>query len=75
MTSRTREQAESPATDPEPIDPALADLGALYARHAPDLQRGDHLPLLLGAARGHLEIPAASTYAQASRHIRAIIQP
>jgi glutamate dehydrogenase len=56
VTSRTREQAQSPATDPEPIDPALADLGALYARHAPDLQRGDHLPLLLGAARGHLEL-------------------
>jgi glutamate dehydrogenase len=56
VTSRTREQAESPATDPEPIDPALADLGALYARHAPDLQRGDHLPLLLGAARGHLQL-------------------
>ncbi len=56
MTSRTREWAESPAPDPEPIDPALADLGALYARHAPDLQRGDHLPLLLGAARGHLQL-------------------
>jgi glutamate dehydrogenase len=56
VTSRTRERADSPATDPEPIDPALADLGALYARHAPDLQRGDHLPLLLGAARGHLQL-------------------
>ncbi|QYN40119.1 NAD-glutamate dehydrogenase [Pseudonocardia sp. DSM 110487] len=38
------------------MDPALADLGALYARHAPDLQRGDHRPLLLGAARGHLQL-------------------
>jgi glutamate dehydrogenase len=56
VTSRTREWAQSPATDPEPIDPALADLGALYARHAPDLQRGDHLPLLLSAARGHLQL-------------------
>jgi glutamate dehydrogenase len=56
VTSRTRERAEPPATDPDPIDPALADLGALYARHAPDLQRGDHMPLLLGAARGHLQL-------------------
>ncbi|GAA0924975.1 NAD-glutamate dehydrogenase [Pseudonocardia zijingensis] len=56
MTSRTREQAQSPATDPEPIDPAFAELGALYTRHAPDLQRGDHRPLLLGAARDHMEL-------------------
>ncbi|GAA1275562.1 NAD-glutamate dehydrogenase [Pseudonocardia aurantiaca] len=39
-----------PVTDPE-----LTDLGALYARHAPDLQR-DHLPGLLAAARGHLRL-------------------
>ncbi len=58
MTSRTREWAETSATDPEPTDPTLADLGALYARHAPDLQRGDHLPLLLGAARDHLQLAA-----------------
>ncbi|HLU59743.1 MAG TPA: NAD-glutamate dehydrogenase [Pseudonocardia sp.] len=56
MTSRTREQTEPPATEPEPIDPALTDLVALYARHAPDLQRGDHLPLLRSAARGHLQL-------------------
>jgi glutamate dehydrogenase len=56
VTSRTRERAQSPATDPEPTDPALADLGALYARHAPDLERGNDLPLLLDAARDHLQL-------------------
>ncbi|WP_433294012.1 NAD-glutamate dehydrogenase [Pseudonocardia sp. CA-142604] len=51
VTSRTRERDSVPAPDPE-----LTDLGALYARHAPDLERGDHLPLLRAAARGHLEL-------------------
>ncbi len=53
MTSRTRERAATPAPDAE-----LTALGALYARHAPDLLRvsGDHLPVLLSAARGHLEL-------------------
>ncbi|TQM14666.1 NAD-glutamate dehydrogenase [Pseudonocardia kunmingensis] len=51
MTSRTREWADLPATDPE-----LTDLGALYARHAPDLERADHRPLLLAAARSHLQL-------------------
>jgi glutamate dehydrogenase len=51
VTSRTRERASVPAPDPE-----LTDLGALYARHAPDLERGDHLPLLRAAARGHLQL-------------------
>jgi glutamate dehydrogenase len=56
VTSRTGERAEAPATDRELTDPELADLGALYARHAPDLRRGDQLPLLLAAARGHVEL-------------------
>jgi glutamate dehydrogenase len=43
-------------TDPELTDPELTELGALYARHAPDLQRGDQRPLLLAAARGHLRL-------------------
>jgi glutamate dehydrogenase len=51
VTSRTRERDSVPAPDPE-----LTDLGALYARHAPDLERGDHLPLLRAAARGHLQL-------------------
>ncbi len=53
MTSRTAARATEPVPDPE-----LTDLGALYARHAPDLQRmpGDHLPLLLAAARSHLDL-------------------
>ena len=53
MTSRTRERPATPAPDAE-----LTALGALYARHAPDLLRvsGDHLPVLLSAARGHLEL-------------------
>jgi glutamate dehydrogenase len=53
VTSRTRDRAAEPAPDA-----ALTDLGALYARHAPDLQRGggDHLPMLLAAARGHLRL-------------------
>jgi glutamate dehydrogenase len=60
VTSRTREWAQSSATDPELTDPELTDpelveLGALYARHAPDLER-DHRPALLGAARGHLRL-------------------
>ncbi|WP_433558507.1 NAD-glutamate dehydrogenase [Pseudonocardia xinjiangensis] len=53
VTSRTRERDETPAPDPE-----LTDLGALYARHAPDLERvtGDHLPMLKAAARDHLKL-------------------
>jgi glutamate dehydrogenase len=51
VTSRTREWADVPATDPE-----LTDLGALYARHAPDLERAEHRPLLLAAARSHLQL-------------------
>ncbi|MDN5749817.1 MAG: NAD-glutamate dehydrogenase, partial [Pseudonocardia sp.] len=51
MTSRTHERASG-------SNPELAALRALYARHAPDLERlsGDHLPLLLAAARSHLEL-------------------
>ena len=51
MTSRTQERASGPG-------PELTALQALYARHAPDLERlsGDHLPLLLAAARSHLEL-------------------
>ncbi len=51
MTSRTREQA--PTADPE-----LTALGALYARHTPDLAglSGDHQPILLAAARSHREL-------------------
>ncbi|WP_233159868.1 NAD-glutamate dehydrogenase [Pseudonocardia sp. MH-G8] len=51
MTSRTREWAEPSATDPE-----LTDLGALYVRHAPDLERADQRPLLLAAARSHIQL-------------------
>ncbi|HYH28743.1 MAG TPA: NAD-glutamate dehydrogenase, partial [Pseudonocardia sp.] len=54
MTSRTRTWAESSASSA--TDPELTELGALYARHAPDLQRSDQLPLLLAAARGHLRL-------------------
>ncbi|GAA2564059.1 NAD-glutamate dehydrogenase [Pseudonocardia hydrocarbonoxydans] len=38
--------------------PELTALRALYARHAPDLERlsGDHLPMLLEAARSHVEL-------------------
>ncbi|WP_308283470.1 NAD-glutamate dehydrogenase [Pseudonocardia nigra] len=55
MTSRTRERAAEPAPDTE-----LTALGALYARHAPDLRGvgGDHLPVLLAAAKGHLRLAA-----------------
>ena len=38
VTSRTRERGAFPVPDPE-----LTDLGALYARHAPDLERA-YLP-------------------------------
>ncbi|MFC4948910.1 NAD-glutamate dehydrogenase [Pseudonocardia sp. GCM10023141] len=50
MTSRT---AHTP-------DPDLADLSALYARHAPELRAasGDLLPMLEAAARGHLQLAA-----------------
>jgi glutamate dehydrogenase len=53
VTSRTREREAVPAPDTE-----LTELGALYARHAPDLERvtGDHLPMLQAAARGHLRL-------------------
>jgi glutamate dehydrogenase len=51
VTSRIRERNAVPASDLE-----LNDLAALYARHAPDLERGDHLPVLQAAARGHLEL-------------------
>lgn len=52
MTSRTRAKATAQAPDPD-----LTALVALYARHAPDLERvpGENLPLLLSAARSHLE--------------------
>ena len=53
MTSRTRELAAEPAQD---LD--LAALAALYARHAPGLERmtGDHWSVLLAAARAHLRL-------------------
>ena len=53
MTSRTDERAAEPAPDPE-----LTALGALYARHAPDLEPapGVHPAVLLAAARGHLRL-------------------
>jgi glutamate dehydrogenase len=60
VTSRTREWATLPVTDPE-----LTELGDLYARHAPDLRRDDHLPMLLGAARGHMQLA----------HVRAAGEP
>ena len=43
--------------------PELTALRALYARHAPDLERhsGDHLPMLLAAARSHVELAAHRT--------------
>ncbi|MHA6784567.1 NAD-glutamate dehydrogenase [Pseudonocardia saturnea] len=43
--------------------PELTALRALYARHAPDLERlsGDHLPMLLAAARSHVELAARRT--------------
>ena len=50
MTSPT---GARPAPDTE-----MTDLVSLYARHAPDLERmpGDAVPLLLAAARSHLQL-------------------
>jgi glutamate dehydrogenase len=56
VTRGTREWAQAPIPDHEPTDSELANLGALYTRHAPDLRRPDQLPLLLSAARGHLRL-------------------
>ena len=48
----------SPTGDRPAPDTELSDLVALYARHAPDLERmpGDAVPLLLAAARSHLQL-------------------
>ncbi len=56
--TRTGEPAAAAASDPE-----LVELGALYARHSPDLERitGDHMPLLLAAARSHRRLAARQT--------------
>ena len=52
MTKPTGGAAIQPTADPE-----MSDLVALYARHAPDLDRpGDAVPLLLAAARSHLQL-------------------
>ncbi len=53
MTSPTESRAASPVPDT-----GMTDLVALYARHAPDLERmgSDAVHLLLGAARSHLEL-------------------
>ena len=55
MTSPT---GARPAPDTE-----MTDLVALYARHAPDLERmpGDAVPLLLAAARSHLQLASWRT--------------
>jgi glutamate dehydrogenase len=53
VTRPTDERTAGPAPDTE-----MSDLVALYSRHAPDLDRlsGDATPLLLAAARSHLQL-------------------
>ncbi len=65
MTSRTHEHASGPTPD-------LTALRALYARHAPDLQRlsEDHLPLLFDAASSHLELAATRTVGEPLIRVR-----